>query len=98
MFVLDYVLKAFFIFLIRVYKVIGSPLFRLSGGQCRFYPDCSTYGLEAVKTHGGVKGGWLALKRVLKCGPFHPGGLDPVPPKSDTNTGVCNKCLSQHKG
>ncbi|WP_081326314.1 membrane protein insertion efficiency factor YidD, partial [Paenibacillus polymyxa] len=49
--------------------------------SCRFYPTCSQYGIEAVKTHGALKGGWLTLKRILKCHPFHPGGVDPVPDK-----------------
>jgi uncharacterized protein len=47
---------------------------------CRFYPSCSQYALEAVKLHGAVAGSWLAIKRISKCQPFHPGGLDPVPP------------------
>jgi len=49
------------------------------GGACRFYPSCSEYAYEAVKRHGAIKGGILALKRILKCHPFHPGGVDPVP-------------------
>jgi len=47
---------------------------------CRFYPTCSQYALEAVEVHGPVRGLWLALRRILKCHPFHPGGYDPVPP------------------
>ncbi len=51
---------------------------------CRFYPSCSHYALEAVEKHGILRGGWLALKRILKCQPFHPGGYDPVPePRSE---------------
>lgn len=64
--------------LLRVYQIFISPLI---GARCRFYPTCSTYGIEAVKTHGALKGSWLTLKRVLKCHPLHPGGDDPVPPK-----------------
>lgn len=46
---------------------------------CRFHPTCSTYALQAVEKYGALKGGFLALKRILKCNPFHPGGYDPVP-------------------
>lgn len=45
---------------------------------CRFYPTCSQYALEAVEKYGAIKGGFLAIKRILKCHPFHPGGYDPV--------------------
>ncbi|HMP75465.1 MAG TPA: membrane protein insertion efficiency factor YidD [Kiritimatiellia bacterium] len=49
------------------------------GGNCRFYPSCSHYGLEAIEQHGIARGGWLTLKRVCKCHPLHPGGVDLVP-------------------
>lgn len=63
--------------LIRGYQLFISPLL---GPRCRFYPTCSHYALEAIEVHGALKGSWLALKRVLRCHPWHPGGLDPVPP------------------
>ncbi|ADD46100.1 membrane protein insertion efficiency factor YidD [Stackebrandtia nassauensis] len=47
--------------------------------RCRFYPSCSAYALEAVRVHGAVRGGWLSLKRLGRCQPFHSGGFDPVP-------------------
>ncbi|MFQ5576430.1 MAG: membrane protein insertion efficiency factor YidD [Anaerolineae bacterium] len=47
--------------------------------SCRFYPSCSHYGYEAIEKYGLVKGGWLTVKRVSRCHPFHPGGYDPVP-------------------
>ncbi|WP_448641725.1 membrane protein insertion efficiency factor YidD [Geodermatophilus sp. URMC 63] len=47
--------------------------------RCRFAPTCSTYAAEAVAVHGAGRGSWLALRRLLKCAPWHPGGFDPVP-------------------
>lgn len=63
--------------IIRFYRVILSPL--KGGATCRFYPTCSQYALEAVEKYGTVHGIWLALRRILRCHPFHPGGYDPVP-------------------
>lgn len=71
-------LKKIMIGIIRFYQVVISPL---KPPTCRFYPTCSHYGLESVKRFGAIKGGWLAMKRILKCHPFHPGGIDPVPDK-----------------
>ncbi|NIM58223.1 MAG: membrane protein insertion efficiency factor YidD [Candidatus Aminicenantes bacterium] len=64
------------LFLIRCYQVLLSPLL---GGHCRFYPSCSNYTYEAIKKHGLFKGIFLGGKRLLKCHPFHPGGVDLVP-------------------
>ena len=64
------------ILIIGVYRVtLGTVL----GGQCRFFPSCSCYGLLAVKTHGATLGSWLTVRRILCCHPWHPGGFDPVP-------------------
>ncbi len=71
-------MKTIMIAFIRGYQKFISSL---TPPSCRFYPTCSQYGIEAVKTHGALKGGWLTLKRILKCHPFHPGGVDPVPDK-----------------
>ncbi|MHB8453316.1 MAG: membrane protein insertion efficiency factor YidD [Acidiferrobacterales bacterium] len=65
------------IFLIRVYRYAISPLL---GDQCRFYPSCSSYTLEALQIHGALKGTWLAIRRVLRCNPWRTGGIDQVPP------------------
>ncbi|HEY4019868.1 MAG TPA: membrane protein insertion efficiency factor YidD [Pseudonocardiaceae bacterium] len=63
--------------LLGIYRRWISPLFPPA---CRFYPSCSAYAVEAVTVHGALKGSWLAFRRLLRCGPWHPGGLDPVPP------------------
>lgn len=61
---------------IRFYQIFISPL---KPPTCRFYPTCSAYAIEAIQKNGPVKGTWLAIKRIAKCHPFHPGGYDPVP-------------------
>ena len=61
---------------VRVYQVGLSPVF---GGQCRYYPSCSAYALEALERHGAWRGAWLAVRRIGRCHPFRPGGYDPVP-------------------
>jgi len=67
---------------IRFYRRFLSPL--KGPPSCRFHPTCSAYAIEAIEVHGVFKGGYLAVRRVLKCHPLHPGGLDPVPPRSQT--------------
>ena len=62
--------------LIRIYQVALSPFV---GNQCRFTPTCSQYAREAVERHGAMRGAWMAIKRVSRCHPWHPGGHDPVP-------------------
>lgn len=62
--------------LLRGYKQFISPLLPPA---CRFQPTCSEYAAEAVQYHGVLRGGWLALRRLLRCHPFHRGGFDPVP-------------------
>ena len=66
--------------LILLYQVTLSPFI---GGQCRYYPTCSHYGLAAYRQHGVFRGTWLTIKRILRCHPFTKGGYDPVPPASD---------------
>ncbi|MEF2964488.1 membrane protein insertion efficiency factor YidD [Paenibacillus sp. M1] len=72
---------------IHFYRKFISPL---KPPTCRFYPTCSAYALEAIEVHGPLKGSWLAAKRICKCHPFHPGGLDPVPPKRGKGEPVPN--------
>lgn len=64
---------------IRGYQRFLSPFF---GAHCRFHPTCSAYALEAIQTHGTARGLVLALRRLTRCHPWHPGGFDPVPPRS----------------
>ncbi|MFC0186656.1 membrane protein insertion efficiency factor YidD [Fictibacillus aquaticus] len=71
-------MKTVMIGFIRFYQRFISPL---TPPTCRFYPTCSHYGLEAYRRFGAVKGTWLTFRRILKCHPFHPGGVDPVPEK-----------------
>lgn len=70
-------MKTLLILAIRGYRQLISPLFPPT---CRFQPTCSQYALTAVERFGPLKGGWLALRRITRCHPFHPGGYDPVPP------------------
>jgi len=69
-----------FIFLIRIYQNFISPL---TPATCRYSPTCSHYTVEALKTHGLIKGGWLAIKRIASCTPWGGSGYDPVPPKKE---------------
>ncbi|MGD6781570.1 MULTISPECIES: membrane protein insertion efficiency factor YidD [Bacillaceae] len=73
-------MKHVFLSIIRFYRKFISPL---TPPTCRFYPTCSHYGMEAIERFGAIKGGWLTIKRIFKCHPFHPGGIDHVPEKKD---------------
>ncbi|MEZ0121422.1 MAG: membrane protein insertion efficiency factor YidD [Candidatus Reddybacter sp.] len=64
------------VFLIKLYQYWLSPLL---GSNCRFYPTCSEYAIQALKQHGCLCGSFLFVKRICKCHPFHSGGIDPVP-------------------
>ncbi|MCD6388699.1 MAG: membrane protein insertion efficiency factor YidD [Desulfobulbaceae bacterium] len=68
-------MKRFLLFLIRMYRLLLSPLFPPS---CRFTPSCSQYAMDAIHLHGVMRGLYLAIRRILRCHPFHPGGFDPV--------------------
>ena len=75
--------KRLFLYLIRFYRAFISPMLKPA---CRFTPSCSAYAYEAIERYGPWKGGLMALKRISRCHPFHPGGYDPVPDK-DERTG-----------
>ena len=69
-------MKRVLVLMVRGYQIGISPLLPPS---CRYYPTCSAYAVEALEKHGAAKGGWLAVRRILRCHPFHAGGYDPVP-------------------
>ena len=62
--------------LVQFYRCCISPL---TPPSCRYYPTCSAYAMEAIERYGAWRGGWMALRRILRCHPFHRGGYDPVP-------------------
>ena len=66
------------IFIVRLYQSLLSPLL---GPRCRFYPSCSHYAVEALQGHGAIRGSGLTVRRIVRCHPLNPGGLDPVPEK-----------------
>ena len=72
---MSFTMKKAVLCLIHIYRRYFSPFLPPS---CRFYPTCSQYAQEAIDRYGLFKGGWLSVKRLLKCHPFHPGGYDPV--------------------
>jgi putative membrane protein insertion efficiency factor len=76
-------MKRVLIALIDGYRLLLSPFF---GTQCRFHPTCSAYAREAIDAHGAWRGTWLAVWRILRCNPWHAGGVDPVPPAPMRNT------------
>ncbi|MBL4867574.1 MAG: membrane protein insertion efficiency factor YidD [Pseudomonadales bacterium] len=78
--------------LVKLYCYFISPLTKPS---CRFYPTCSSYAIEAIEIYGATKGGFLALRRILKCHPFHSGGIDLVPEKGESCSGDCSKTESK---
>jgi putative membrane protein insertion efficiency factor len=71
--------KSLALLILRGYKRFLSPLL---GTRCRFYPSCSEYAMQAVDRFGVLHGGWLAAKRIGRCHPLNPGGLDPVPERT----------------
>lgn len=71
-------MKYLLLVLIRLYQLTLSPLI---GPVCRFYPSCSRYGYEAISTHGAIYGTYLTVRRLLRCHPWNPGGVDLVPPR-----------------
>ncbi|MDQ1585512.1 MAG: uncharacterized protein QOJ90_1721 [Actinomycetota bacterium] len=79
---------------ILAYQRLVSPLL---GPRCRFYPSCSSYAVEAITVHGVPRGSYLALRRLLRCHPWNPGGVDPVPPR-DHGSAVSSPTASSPQG
>ena len=84
-------MKKLLVWIVRGYQLAISPML---GQNCRFYPSCSHYAIEALQTHGAARGSWLAARRIGRCHPWNDGGHDPVPPpqhkKSSTAACGCN--------
>jgi len=78
-------MRSLFIGIIKLYQILISPLL---GPNCRFHPTCSHYAIEAIAKHGVLKGGYLSVRRLIKCHPLHEGGLDPVPETSDKQCNI----------
>ncbi len=81
-------MKKTLLILIKFYQKAISPMMPPS---CRFHPTCSHYGVEAIETHGAIKGSWLTIRRISKCHPFHEGGFDPVPEKKSSQKNPPNQ-------
>ena len=73
-------MKSLLIGFVKGYRIAISPLLMPT---CRFHPTCSHYAIEALETHGALKGSWLSVRRLCRCHPFNPGGYDPVPQKDE---------------
>ena len=69
-------LKGLLVGVVTLYKTFLSPLLPPA---CRFYPSCSSYAIQALEKHGVINGLWLALRRLIRCHPYNPGGTDPIP-------------------
>ena len=86
-------MKRLLLLLLRAYQYALSPFL---GPSCRFYPTCSNYAIEAVREHGPARGCMLAAKRLCKCHPWHPGGVDPVPKKTADAAPAASACDCRH--
>ena len=72
--------------LVRAYRAVLAPLL---SPRCRFVPSCSAYAIDALETHGALRGSWLTVRRLGRCHPFHRGGMDPVPPATTSEPLSC---------
>ena len=74
---------------LQAYKLVISPLL---GSRCRFHPSCSSYAQQSIERFGPLRGTWLAVLRLVRCGPWHPGGLDEVPEQLSNQIQATNQC------
>lgn len=86
-------MKTLLLLLVRAYQLGISPFL---GQNCRFYPSCSQYAIEAIGRHGALKGSWLSARRLCKCHPWHPGGVDPVPGSPTQTSSSSTACGCSH--
>ncbi|WP_344762789.1 membrane protein insertion efficiency factor YidD [Actimicrobium antarcticum] len=88
-------MKTLMLLFLRGYQLGISPFL---GQNCRFYPSCSNYAAQAISEHGALKGGILAAKRLARCHPWHPGGIDPVPTRGaiDAEPASASTCNHPH--
>lgn len=82
-------MKTLLVWLLRGYQLLLSPMI---GPKCRFYPSCSSYAIEALQVHGAAHGALLAARRVCRCHPWNPGGVDPVPPRTRDSHPAAKGC------
>ncbi|MDG6773853.1 membrane protein insertion efficiency factor YidD [Thiomicrorhabdus sp. ZW0627] len=87
-------IKWLLIGIVRFYQLFISPLI---GPRCRFYPTCSSYTIEAIQKHGVLCGSWLAIKRIGRCHPANPGGVDPVPECGCRSKSDCHEHNQENK-
>lgn len=71
-------MKKIILYLIKLYKIFISPVFKIMGIECKYYPTCSEYTKMAIEKYGCIKGIFLGVKRIIKCNPFSKGGYDPL--------------------
>ncbi|MDQ2821367.1 MAG: membrane protein insertion efficiency factor YidD [Pseudomonadota bacterium] len=82
-------MKTILVLILRAYQLVLSPML---GQNCRFYPSCSHYAIEALRSHGAARGSLLSLRRVCRCHPWNEGGLDPVPPPPPHSHSAARGC------
>lgn len=82
-----------FLLIIRFYQVTLSTLM---GKECRFYPSCSHYAADAIRQYGALRGGWIGMRRIVRCNPWNQGGYDPVPDDLPPPKGIWGKFFSKN--
>ncbi|MDY0008803.1 MAG: membrane protein insertion efficiency factor YidD [Bdellovibrionales bacterium] len=88
------ILSKILLLLIRGYQLTLSAFM---GKQCRFYPSCSHYAMDAIRHYGALRGGWMGMRRILRCHPWNPGGYDPLPVPEDASLPEKGKFCSENR-